>query len=430
MASIRERNGSYQITVSCGYDIKGKKLLETTTFTPDPSLTPKKREKVVQEFAQQFETKVKNGLIMNGSKITLQEFSERWISEYAKINLAPGTVAKYQEELDAKILPELGHLKLTALKPHKINAFFASLTKDDARKDGKPGGYSKASIMKTRNVLSSILSTATEWEIIDRNPCDHVRLQGVSAEEKVTFFTPEQVSIFLDFIEKPYAIKVRGHKRIDDTGLPYTVGDYVITKSIPEQVRILFILAIYSGLRKGELLALQWDDINFDSDIVQVSKAVTIVDGKPICKAPKTKTSHRSISIPHSLTERLAQLKKSQDEFRSQVGDYWQGENWIFTQENGKMMNYSTPYQALQDTIVRYNNGKPTDQQLPRIPFHGLRHTSATLLIASQQDVKTVSKRLGHAQTSTTMNIYAHALQESDRKAADALETLLKKRSQ
>lgn len=74
MASIRERNGSYQITVSCGYDIKGKKLLETTTFTPDPSLTPKKREKVVQEFAQQFETKVKNGLIMNGSKITLQEF--------------------------------------------------------------------------------------------------------------------------------------------------------------------------------------------------------------------------------------------------------------------------------------------------------------------------------------------------------------------
>ena len=127
MASIRERNGSYQITVSCGYDIKGKKLLETTTFTPDPSLTPKKREKAVQEFAQQFETKVKNGLFMSGNKITLQEFSERWISEYAKINLAPGTVAKYQEEIDAKILPALGHLKLTALKPHKINAFFASL---------------------------------------------------------------------------------------------------------------------------------------------------------------------------------------------------------------------------------------------------------------------------------------------------------------
>ncbi|MEH2940202.1 tyrosine-type recombinase/integrase [Lawsonibacter sp. JLR.KK007] len=81
-------------------------------------------------------------------------------------------------------------------------------------------------------------------------------------------------------------------------------------------------------------------------------------------------------------------------------------------------------------TITRYNKDKPTEQQLPHIPFHGLRHTSATLLIASQQDVKTVSTRLGHSQTSTTMNIYAHALQESDRKAADALETLLEKHSQ
>lgn len=430
MASIRERNGSYQITVSCGYDINGKKLLETTTYTPDPFLTPKRREKAVQEFAQQFEAKVKNGLIMSGNKITLQEFSERWINEYAKINLQPGTVIKYQEELDTKILPELGHLKLSELKPHKVNAFFASLTKDGARRDGKPGGYSKASIMKTRNVLSSVLRTATEWEIIERNPCDKVRLQGAGTEEKVTFFTPEQTATFLDYIEKPYTIKINGHKRIDDTGLSYTVGDYTITKFIPEQVRILFNLAIYSGLRKGELLALQWGDINFETDIVQVSKAITMVDGKPVCKAPKTKTSNRSVSIPRFLTLRLIGLKAAQDEFRSQVEDYWQGDNWIFTQDNGKMMSYSTPYQALQDAITRYNQDKPVEQHLPHIPFHGLRHTSATLLIASHQDLKTVSKRLGHAQTSTTMNIYAHALQESDRKATDALEALLERRPQ
>lgn len=430
MASIRERNGSYQITVSCGYDIRGKKLLETTTYTPDPSLTPKRREKAVQEFAQQFEAKVKAGLVMSGNKITLQEFSERWVNEYAKINLQPGTVIKYQEELNTKILPELGHLKLSDLKPHRVNAFFASLTKDGARKDGKPGGYSKASIIKTRNVLSSVLRTAVQWEIIDRNPCDKVRLQGVGTEEKVTFFTPEQTAAFLDYIEKPYTIKVNGHERVDDTGLSYTVGDYTITKYIPEQVQILFTLAIYSGLRKGELLALQWSDINFETDMLQVSKAVTMVDGKPVCKVPKTRTSHRSVSIPHSLIERLMGLKKAQEEFRSQVGDYWQGDNWIFTQDNGKMMSYSTPYQALQDAITRYNQDKSVEQQLPHIPFHGLRHTSATLLIASHQDLKTVSKRLGHAQTSTTMNIYAHALQENDRKATDALEALLEKHPQ
>lgn len=88
---------------------------------------------------------------------------------------------------------------------------------------------------------------------------------------------------------------------------------------------------------------------------------------------------------------------------------------------------FSLPYEAFQDAIRRYNNGKAAEDQLPLISFHGLRHTSATLMIASRQDVKTVSSRLGHAQTSTTMNIYTHALQESDRKAADAIENLLSK---
>lgn len=107
MASIRERNGSYQITVSCGYDIHGKKLIETTTFKPDPLLHPKQREKAVQEFAQQFEAKVKDGFPLFGSKIVLKDFSEHWINDYAKVNMQPGTVAKYQEELNSKILPEL-----------------------------------------------------------------------------------------------------------------------------------------------------------------------------------------------------------------------------------------------------------------------------------------------------------------------------------
>jgi len=425
MAGITKRNGHYRITVSCGYDIYGKKLSETTTFTPDPTLSPKKQEKAVMDFAHEFEAKVKSGLVMTGGKITLQEFSERWMAEYAKVNLQPGTVTKYRQELNDKILPALGHLKLSELRPHRVNSFFASLTQDGARKDGKPGGYSKGSIRKTRNVLSSILRTATEWEIMDSNPCDKVRLQAMDMTETVKFFTPEQTAVFLSYIEKPYTVHISGHKRVDDTGQPYTVGDYTVTKTIPEQIRILFNLAIYTGLRKGELLALQWEDINCHDDLVQVRKSVTMVGGRPVCKAPKTKTSTRTVSIPHFLSERLEQLHESQDDFKAKVGDYWQGDNWVFTQDNGRMMNYSTPYQALQDTINRYNKGRPVDEQLPLIPFHGLRHTSATLLIASQQDVKTVSTRLGHAQTSTTMNIYAHALKESDRKAADALENML-----
>ena len=91
------------------------------------------------------------------------------------------------------------------------------------------------------------------------------------------------------------------------------------------------------------------------------------------------------------------------------------------------MNNYSTPYHTFQKIIKRYNKGKPLDQQLPLIPFHGLRHTAATLLVSSQLDLKSVSARLGHAQTSTTLNIYSHSLESNDRKAADAKESILQK---
>ena len=428
MASIRERNGSYQITVSCGRDIFGKKLRETVTFTPDPTLTPKKRQKAVEEFALEFEAKINNGASMDGRKVTLKEFTDRWFEEYAPQKLQPGTIEKYKAEMD-KVLPNLGHLKLTELKPHNVNALFVSMTKDGARQDGKEGGYAKASINKTRNVLSSILRTATEWEIIDKNPCDKVRLQMAPTADKIKFFTTDQASKFLEHIEKPYLVKVKGHKRIDDTGETYAVGDYELAREIPEQLRVLFNLAIFSGLRKGELLALEWSDVDFKADTISVTKAVSVVAGQQITKAPKTKNSRRVVSIPHFLTLRLQALKASQLSYRLSVGDYWQGGNWIFTQINGKQMNYSTPYAALQDAIKRYNEGKKPTDQLPAIPFHGLRHTSATLLIASKQDVRTVSSRLGHAQASTTMNIYAHALQESDRKAANALENMLVKQA-
>lgn len=231
----------------------------------------------------------------------------------------------------------------------------------------------------------------------------------------------------MEYIEKPYTVKSKGHKRIDDTGKEYTVGDYERTLEIPEQLRVLFNLAIYGGLRKGELLALEWSDIDFDADTISITKAVSVVNGKQITKAPKTKTSRRTVSIPHFLTQRLRELRRERLKYRLSVGDYWQGAEWVFVQDNGKQMSYSTPYSAFHDTIIRYNESKKPDDQLPLIPFHGLRHTSATLLIASKQDVRTVSSRLGHAQASTTMNIYAHALKETDRKASNALESMLVK---
>ena len=425
MASIKERNGAYQITVSMGRDVYGKQILKYTTYTPEAGLTPKKRQKAVEAFAYAFEQKCMNGQLLEGEKITLKDFITRWTAEKAQQELQPGTLEKYQAVIDSFILPALGHLKLSEIKPHTVNAFFVSLTKDGCRHDGKPGGYSKGTINKVSNVLSSILRTAVEWEATERNPCDAVRVKAEDSAEKVKFFTPQQAATFLDYISKPYTIHTKGHTRTDDTGKQYAVGDYTSTKELPTQLKVLFILAIYSGLRKGEILALTWNDVDFENNTVAVTKAAAVVGGQQIIKVPKTRNSYRLISIPRSITQQLQQWKLEQARYRLKVGAYWQGDNWIFTQDNGRMMSYYTPYSALQDILTHYNADKAEADKLPMIPFHGLRHTKATLQIAAGTDVRTVSAILGHRETSTTMNIYSHSLQTAEQEAATNMERLL-----
>lgn len=429
MASIQKRGDNYRIVVSMGYDINGKKLVEITTFTPDKDLTPKKQQKAVEEFAYEFEKKCRNHERLEGEKTTLQEFIARWTAEKAQQELQPGTLEKYQAVIDSFILPALGHLKLSEIKPHTVNFFFVSMTKDGCRHDGKPGGYSKGTINKVSNVLSSILRTAVEWEAIERNPCDAVRVKAEDSADKVKFFTPQQAATFLDYISKPYTIRTKGHTRTDDTGKQYTVGDYIRTKELPLQLKTLFTLAIYTGLRKGEILALTWDDVDFDNNTVAVTKAAAVVGGKQIVKIPKTRNSYRLVSIPRSITRQLQQLRQEQTRYRLKVGAYWQGDNWIFTQDNGTMMSYYTPYSALQDILNHYNADKSEGDKLPMIPFHGLRHTKATLQIAAGTDVRTVSAILGHRETSTTMNIYSHSLQTAEQEAANRIDELLKKQA-
>lgn len=427
MASIQERGaGHFRITVCCGSYPNGKKHTETTTFSADSSLTSKQQRKAAEEFARRFEDKIHASNTLDGRKTTLRDFAERWLEEYAKLHLQPKTIEKYKEELDDKIIPALGRMKLSDLKPSTLNTFFVSLTKDGVRKDGRKGGYARGSLYKTKNVLSSMLRSAVEWEIIDANPCSKVRLPTLpSTADTIKFFTPEQTIAFLKYIEEPYTVKVQGHERTDDTGKKYTVGDYDLHKQIPEQLIILFNLAVYGGFRKGELLALKFSDFDFVNCSVSISKSVTVHDGKQICKSPKTRSSVRNVSLPKVLIDRIAQLYKTRKTDKAIWGSEWKGDEWLFITNTGDMMNYSTPYQALQDAIHRYNQGKAESEQLPLIPFHGLRHTSATLLISSNQDIATVSRRLGHAHTSVTLDIYTHALPKSDRNASEALEGIL-----
>lgn len=397
MASIRKRGKSYQVTVSNGRDIHDRQILETATWTPDPNKTEKQNRKALERFAMDFEDKVKNGKYLDGEKMTFQDFTERWMAEYAKIQLEPTTTEVYRLLLNTHIIPEIGHLKLAKIQPSHLNKLYCEMLKQ--RKDEKPGGYSPTTIKLVHAVTSSIMTTAVQWNIITENPCKRIK-PPKQKSRKTAFFTPEQAAVFLEELDRETR-----------------EGEILL------QHNIFFQLALFCGLRRGETVALKWPDIDFDAGTVSITKSTAIVEGKKYQKTPKNRTAERVICVPSHVLAMLRRYRLEYNTYRMQTGSQWTGCGHIFIQWNGAQMHPSTPDSTMRKVIDRYNSSH--NEKLPHVTPHGLRHTSATLLISQNIDIRTVSNRLGHAQTSTTMNIYAHALQKKDEQAAETLENLL-----
>lgn len=327
------------------------------------------------------------------------------------------------------IMGETSFFKKSDLREYFLLAILDELYNQLAveRKDGKDGGYAPKTIKHVHNLISSIFSMAIKWNIVTDNPCDRVvPPKQIPACDKVKYFTVEQTEIFIGLLDQRYTSTYRSHDRIDDTGIAYHVDEYTETRTVPTQFKLFYLLAIYCGMRRGEILALEWSDLDFSNNSISITKSTTIANGKPITKTPKTKASIRKISVPAFLMELARNYRREQLQYRLSLGSEWVGENYVFIQANGKQMHPDTPYNKFKSIIRCYNaHIIKEEEKLPEISLHGLRHTSATLMISQNVDIRTVSNRLGHAQTSTTLDIYSHALQKMDEQASSALDTLL-----
>jgi len=180
------------------------------------------------------------------------------------------------------------------------------------------------------------------------------------------------------------------------------------------------MLALATGLRLGELVGLEWKDINFDEKHLTVTRSSQSIAGLgTFSKVPKNDSSCRRITLPQSIIALLKEYSSKQNEIRLELGDRWHDHDRLFTQWNGKPMYTQTPSQWFSKFLRRHN--------LPNIPFKGLRHTSASLLIGQGIPLKNVSTRLGHSDIRTTANIYGHALQSVDQQIADSMDMFLTK---
>lgn len=383
-SKIKKRSDeSYLLSVAVGYDDKGKQIVKTKTVKATS------KTKAMQEY-NIFAAEVQKGTVAYTGKYKLADFAKTWYNDYCLKNLAPKTQRSYKNHLNNRIVPALGHIDMIKLRPQHIIQFLEELKKPGLRLDGKKGELSGESIMYCFRVLSSMLQDAMQWQIINNNPCNRVKAPIVK-RHKYKLLSEEEIKQMLQYL--------------DEEQLKY---------------RMIVLLAIDSGLRLGELMALKWSDIDMKNNILNVTKSNQALGGKGVfTKSPKNESSVRNLVLSASIMELLKKYSLWQKEQKFMLANKWYDENWLFIKWDGQAMYPTTPSQWFRKFLKR--------KGLPHMPFHALRHLSATLLISLGIPLKNVSNRLGHADIRTTANIYSEALQSVDEKAANKMDQYFRK---
>lgn len=390
MATIVKRKDSYLIQASCGYDINGNRIRQSMTWKPSPNMTVKQIEKELNRQATLFEESVKAGQIINGN-IKFEAFANQWFEQIElEGNLKPLTIDKYKK-MKERTYKAIGHLRMTDIRRVHIQRFINSLAKEGTNKL-TGGGLSTKSQKGYLGFVSDVFNYAISCGVVSDNPCRNVNTIKTESRERIVF-TLEESQIFLEKLE-----------------------------NAEPRYKAMFTLALYSGMRHGELLGLKWSDIDFDNCIITINRiALYTTEKGHFFGTPKTKSSQRSLKLPSAVIDMLSEYKREQARNRLAMGDKWQNNNLVFSNDYGGIMHQTISRRWLQ-TFCR-------DNGLPIVTVHGLRHANASLLISSGADVKTVSSTLGHSQTSTTLDIYAHSFATKQAEASEAVAELLTKRA-
>ena len=392
MAGSIEKRGknSYRLTVSEGFDLDGKPMIHRKTVHG----TKKDAEVELAKFV----TEVQNGLVIDGKSLKFSEFTEIWKRDYGSKELAPSTYKRYCRMLETRLLPYFGHFYINKIKPTDIMKFYDLLEKDTqlVRKKGNNGSKTKKplsgkTILEHHRLLRAMLHKAVYWQLIVANPAERVQ-PPKARKPKRKSYDDEQTKILLENLE--------------------------LLSSEDTKYKVAIILTVFTGVRLGELMGLEWQDVDFKNGIISINRSSQYLSDMGVfTKVPKTESSIREIAIPEFIISLLEEYKLWYEEQKSVYGELWTNSDRLFVQADGKPMHPST----ISKWFVKYVG----QIGLPVINFHGLRHTNASLLVAQNIDIAVISARLGHAQISTTLDFYVHPLLSHNRKAGYALENLL-----
>ena len=384
MANITKRGSSYSIRVSCGYDSKGKQVIQSMTWKPEPKMTEKQIEKELNRQAVMFEEACNKGY--QSRAIKFEVFAEEWFESYAKPNLRNTTYERLLQ-LRGRAYAAIGHIRMDKITPRQIQAFVNTLSKDGANeRTAKP--LAPKTIKHNLSFISDVFSYAVKMGVVSDNPCRKVTIPKIQPTEK-KIYTLEQVERFLTLL--------------NDEPLKY---------------RTFFNIMIYSGFRRGELLGLEWKDVDFESGVISVRRTsnYTAKQGT-YTDTTKTQRSQRSLKFPKEIMDMLREYKAEQDEQALKYGDKWVETDRLYTKWNGEPMQNGTPYFWLGEFCEKHD--------LPFYGLHSFRHLFCSMLVNNGVDIATVSGAMGHSCISTMSNLYCHMIGDAQARVTEAVSNSL-----
>jgi integrase len=372
--SLRKRGQTWTYVIYLGRDETGKKRQKAV----GGFRTKKLAEAAMGEALERMRT----GLWTDPGIQTVAEFLHVWLAA-VKPSLRATTAASYEDIIDGWLVPRVGSLRLTALTPARIGAVYGDLL-SSGRRDGR-GGLSSRSVRYAAGILKHALGDAVTWGLLPRNPAalvDPPRQQ----QREMKVWDAEQVREFFE-----------------------TVAD--------DRLYVMWVLLALTGLRRGEVLGLQWPDVDAPRRTLAVRRALVSVGYEVQLSEPKTARGTRMVGIDPISAAALEVWRGQQAAEREAAGELWQGGNWVFTDEIGRSIH---PQRA---SVMFRNVIKKAD--LSPIRLHDLRHTAATLALTAGVHPKVVAVRLGHSAVSMTLDTYSHVLPEMQSDAADKVADLI-----
>ena len=388
MASIRKRGSSYLIVVSVGYDYNGKRIKpQQKTVHPPEGLTPRQVEKWLNEQAVLFERDCRH-TPQPVQQLTLAKYIDLWLTDIAPGKLAKSTIRRDRQDIE-RILPVLGHYKLTDLRPEHFRKLYANLRQTKSDATGEP--LSESTVEGVHATLCSILSGAVEGGFLTHNPAWRTyRYAGKKTEKKIA--------------DEETAQKIIA--AFENESIKYET---------------YFKLIIATGMRRGECCALQWRDIDWEQRSIHICRnAVKITGDEIFVKEPKTRSGDRYVYFSAEMESLLWEYRR-ECQYITQTYDERNLEttDFLFRRQGTCLPMTPTTFTWRFKCILK-KNGLPE-----QLNVHSLRHTAASLMIAGGADVATVAGILGHSQPSTTLDIYTHAFDKNKKAASAELQGML-----